>query len=76
LPRSIIAPAKGAAKAIIKLGIVSISFTRNSAFGRYENAIAILGKAGEIAETDITVRLLANRSIILLFLPREVMVYY
>ena len=59
-------PAIGAKNAIIKLGIVSMSLTRNSALSTDLNASAILGKAGEIAETDITVKLLAMSKITLL----------
>jgi hypothetical protein len=73
LPLSMMIPANGAEHAIIKLGIVSINFTRNTALGKYAKASAIFGRAGEIADTDITVRLLAKRSMILLIFPSDVM---
>jgi hypothetical protein len=61
-----IIPAMGAKNAMIKLGTVSMSFTRNSAFSIDLNASAILGNAGDIADTDMTVKLLAMSKTILL----------
>lgn len=56
-------PAIMAVKAINKAGNESVSFTRFSAFGKYENAFVISGSEAEMVIIDIIVRLLTNKRV-------------
>lgn len=56
-------PNMGENTAINKAGMVRISFARKSELGTLENTAAIFGSDAAIVALDITVRLLASKSV-------------